>query len=131
MDQVLGDHVQTEHCSDLFGAAQFELTQSTPLLLLRRRLRLDPGKHLLDAPAGIDRLGIALVAGGAPVKGGAACASGVLGHVGRDADATHLSDKALGVVPLVGANSLLVGTALVTWQSTIRAWRLSMSTWPR
>ena len=36
-------------------------------------------KHLLDAPASIDRLGVA------------AEASGVLGHVGRDTDATHLS----------------------------------------
>ena len=50
-DQVVGDHVQNKHRSDLFGAAQFELTQSAPLLLLRRRLRLDPGKHLLDSPA--------------------------------------------------------------------------------
>jgi len=51
-DQVVRDHVQTKHRCDLCDAAQFELAQSAPLLLLRRRLRLDPGKHLLDAPAG-------------------------------------------------------------------------------
>ena len=77
-DQVVGDHVQTKHRSDLFGAAQFELAQTAPLVLQRRRLCLDPGKHLLDAPAGIDRHGVALVAGG------------VLGHMRRDADAAHL-----------------------------------------
>jgi hypothetical protein len=71
------------------------------------------------------------VAGGAPVNGGAAEASGVLGDMRRDTDAAHLGDKALGVVPLIGTKGFMVGTALVTWQSTIRAWRLSMSTWPR
>ncbi len=45
-DQVVGDHVQTKHCAHLFGAAQFELAQTTPLF--------DLAKHLLDAAAGID-----------------------------------------------------------------------------
>ena len=64
--------------------------------------------------AGIDRLGIALVAGGAPVNGGTAEASGVLGHMRRDTDATHLSNKALGVVPLVGTKGFLVGTGTIS-----------------
>jgi hypothetical protein len=55
-----GDHMQTKSSSDLFGLTKFELAQTTPLLLLRRRHCLDPGKHLLDAPAGIDRLRAAL-----------------------------------------------------------------------
>ena len=57
---VEGDHMQTKSSSDLFGATMFELAQITPLLLLRRRHCLDPGKHLLVAPAGIDRLRAAL-----------------------------------------------------------------------
>jgi hypothetical protein len=31
-DQVVGDHVQAEHRSHLFAAAQLELAQPTPLL---------------------------------------------------------------------------------------------------
>ena len=106
--------MQTKNRSDLFGAAQFELAQTTPLLLLRRRLRLDPGKHLLNDPAGIDRLGVSLVAGGAPVNGGAAEASGVLGHMRRDADAAHLGYKTLGVVPLIGTKGFLMGTGTIS-----------------
>ena len=61
-DQVVGDHVQAKHRTHLVGAAQLELAQTAPLL--------DPAKHLLDAAAGIDRLGVALVAGGAAIDGG-------------------------------------------------------------
>jgi hypothetical protein len=43
-------------CTDFLGAAHFELTQAAPLF--------DPAKHLLDAAAGVDRLGIALGAQG-------------------------------------------------------------------
>lgn len=50
-DQVVVDHVQAKHRADLFGAAQLELAQTAPLF--------DPTKHLLDAAAGIDRLGVA------------------------------------------------------------------------
>ena len=95
--------MQAKHCAHLFGAAQFELAQTAPLF--------DPGKNLLDAPVGIDRLGLALVPGGSAINGGAIGASGVLGHMRRDADATHL--------------------ACVIVQLTVRAWRLSISTWPR
>jgi len=42
-------------------AAQFELAQAAPLF--------DPAEHLLDAPAGVDRLGVAVVAGGAAIDG--------------------------------------------------------------
>ena len=83
-DHVVGDHKRTEHCAHLACAAQLELAQTTPLLLLWRRLRLDLAKHLLDAAAGVDRLGIALTAGG------------VLRHVRHHGDAPHFGDKALG-----------------------------------
>ena len=71
-------------------------------------------KHLLDDAAGIDRLGIALVAGGAAIDGGATRAAGVLRHVRRHGDATHLGDKALGVVPLIRTQGFLVGTGDVS-----------------
>ena len=66
-DQVVGDHVQTEHSTDSVLAAQFELPQSAERLLLRRSLRLEPTKYLFDRPAGIDRLGVAPVTGGAAI----------------------------------------------------------------
>jgi len=72
-DQVVGDHVQTKHRTDVLSAAHFELAQPAPLL--------DPAKHLLDTAAGVDRLGLALVAGGAAIDGGATRAAGVLRHV--------------------------------------------------
>ena len=81
LDQVVGDPMQAKHGADLFGAAQLELAQSAPLLLLRRRLRLDPAQHLLDATAGVDRLGVALMAGGAAIDGGTTGAIGVLSDV--------------------------------------------------
>jgi hypothetical protein len=73
--------------------------------------------------------------------------AGVLSNVRRDADPPEFGDHSLAVVVLVGTQGLVVGTgegsrhrlggtrspvpvACVTWQSTIRAWRLSMSTWP-
>ena len=55
-DQVVGDHVQPKYSADVVQPPQLELAQATELLLLRRRLRLDPAKYLLDAAAGIDRL---------------------------------------------------------------------------
>jgi hypothetical protein len=58
-DQVVGDHVQTEYGTDTFLAAQFELPQSVE--------RLEPAERLLDSPSGIDRLGVAHVAGGAAI----------------------------------------------------------------
>jgi len=50
--------MQAEHRAHLFAAAQLELAQAAPLF--------DPAKHLLDAAAGIDRIGVALVAGVRP-----------------------------------------------------------------
>jgi hypothetical protein len=55
---------------DCEGAAQLELMQTAPLL--------DPTKHLLDAAAGVDRLGVALVAVSAAIDGGTTGAAGVL-----------------------------------------------------
>ena len=58
-DRVVGDHVQAKHGTDVVLAAQFELAQSAE--------RLEPTKHLFDPPAGIDRLGVAHMAGGAAI----------------------------------------------------------------
>ena len=133
--------MQAEHRNDFLGTVQLELAQAAPLF--------DPAKHLLDAAAGMDRLGVALVPRGAAIDGGTTRAGGVLGHVRCHADPPEFSHQSLGVVVLVGADRLLMGTgerdaamalaaslspvptAWVTQQSTIRAWRLSMSTWPR
>ena len=106
--------MQAKHRTDVLSAAHFELAQAAPLLLLRRRLRLDPAKHLLDAAAGVDRLGVALVASGAAIDGGATRAAGVLRDVWRHCNAAHLRDKALGVVVLVGPQGFLVGTGDVS-----------------
>ena len=65
--------MQAKHRTDFFGAAQFELPQSAPLF--------DPAKHLLDAAAGVDRLGVPLVAGSAPIDRRTSSAGGVLRHV--------------------------------------------------
>lgn len=94
--------MQSKDSAHLACAAQLELAQPAPLL--------DPTKHLLDAAAGIDRLGVALVAGGAAIDGRTTRSSGVLCHVWCDTDAVPLSDKALGVVVLVSAKGFLVGT---------------------
>jgi hypothetical protein len=69
-------------------------------------------KHLFDPSAGIDRLGVALMAGGSTINGGTARSSGVLGHVRCHADPSEIRHHCLGVVVLV---------ACVTRQSTIRA----------
>jgi hypothetical protein len=47
---------------------------------------------------------------------GVALAGGVLGHMRRDADASPLADKALRVVPLVGANSIPIGLGFTSQQ---------------
>ena len=59
--------MQAKHRTHLVGATHFELTQPAPLF--------DPAKHLLDATAGVDRLGVALVPGGAAIDGGATAAA--------------------------------------------------------
>jgi hypothetical protein len=46
--------MQAKHRTHLLGTAHVELSQTT--------LLLDPAKHLLNASAGIDRLGVDLVA---------------------------------------------------------------------
>jgi len=94
--------MQAEHRTDFLGPAQLELAQAAPLL--------DPAEHLLDAAAGVDRLGVALGASGAAIDGGATGAAGALGDVRRHCDAAHLGDKGLGVVVLVGCQCFLVGT---------------------
>ncbi len=66
-DQVVSDHVQTKHSGDVLFAVYLELAQAAEFLLLWKRLGLDPAKHLLDAPAGIDRFGMAIVADGAAI----------------------------------------------------------------
>ena len=60
-DQVVGDYVSAKHRTHLAYAAQLELAQTAPLF--------DPAQHLLDAAAGMDRLGVALVVGGAAIDG--------------------------------------------------------------
>ena len=58
-DQVVGDHMQAKYGTDFVLAAQFELVQPAE--------RLDPTVPLFDATAGIDRLGVAHMAGGAAI----------------------------------------------------------------
>ena len=101
-DQLVSKHRQAKHRTHLASAAQLELAQPAPLF--------DPDKQLLEAAAGIDWFAVALVAGGMAIDGGAIRTCGVLRHVGRHDNAAHLGDKALGVVILVGADGLLVGT---------------------
>ena len=81
-DQVVGDHVQAEHSSDLWGAAQLELPQPAPLF--------DPAKHLFNPAAGVDRLAVALMPCGSAIDRGTTRASGVLGHVRCHGDAAHV-----------------------------------------
>ena len=97
--------MHAEHRTDVVSVAQFELAQTAPLF--------DPSKHYPPPAAGVDRLGLALVAGSAPIDGGTIRAGGVLSHVRVHADAAHLRDKALGVLVLVSAKSFLVGTSEV------------------
>lgn len=59
VDQVVGHHVQAKYGTDVPLAAQFELLLSAE--------SLQPSEHLFDATAGIDRPGIAHVAGGAAI----------------------------------------------------------------
>jgi len=101
-DQVVSDHVQAKYRTDVFGAAQLELAQAAPLL--------DPAKHLLDAAACVDRFGVALVAGGAPINGGTARAGGVLSDVRCHSDPPEFGNQSPGVVVLVGTDGFLVGT---------------------
>jgi hypothetical protein len=54
-EQVVGNHVQASHGNDVALAAQVERPKTTE--------RLDPAKHLLDAPAGFGRWAVALVPG--------------------------------------------------------------------
>jgi hypothetical protein len=100
------EHVQAEHCSELVGAAQFELPQPAPLF--------DPAKHLLNPAAGDVRLGTALVAGGAAINGRATRSVVDLGHVQRNHDPPEFSDHARGVVVLAGTQRFLVGTREVS-----------------
>ena len=101
----MGDHVQAKHRTHLACAPQLELTQAAPLF--------DPAKQILVAAAGVDRLGVALVAGSAAIDGGTSSAGGVLCHVRRHADAAHLGDKAPGVEVLIGTDGFLVGTGTI------------------
>jgi hypothetical protein len=138
-DQVVGDHVQAKHRSDLFGAAQLELGQPAPLF--------DPAKHLLNPAAGVDLLSIALVACGAAINGRTTRSVGVLATWGvipiRLSSATMILVSYVLSVPRVflcapGSSAAIafatsrspVPVACVTTQSRIRAWRLSMSTCP-
>ena len=66
-DQVVSDHVQAKHSGGVLFAAYLELAKAAEFLLLWKRLGLDPAKHLLDAPAGIDPFGLALKADGAAI----------------------------------------------------------------
>jgi len=81
-DQVVSDHRQAEHSTEILVATQFELAQSAERLLLRRSLWLDPSKHLRDAASGIDPLGLPPIPCGPAVDGRAAGAGRVLSHLG-------------------------------------------------
>ena len=94
--------MQAKHSTHLVCAAQLELAEAAPLL--------DPTKHLLDAAPGVDRLGVALVAVGAPIDGGATRAAGVLSDVRCHPDPPEFGDHSPGVVVLVGTDGFLVGT---------------------
>ncbi len=101
-DQVVGDHVQAKHSTDFLGASQLELAQTAPLFY--------PAKHFLDAAAGVDRFGVALVARGTAINGGTAKAGGVLCHVRCHPNTPEFRNHSLGVVVLVGTQCCLVGT---------------------
>jgi hypothetical protein len=90
--------MQPEHRSHPGSAPGLELPQAGGLSLLRRSLRLDPAKHLLDPLTGVDGLGITLMANGAAVDGGAAAGLDVLGDMRRDAREAQISDEIPGVV---------------------------------
>jgi hypothetical protein len=93
--------MQPEHRSDPGAASDLELPQARSLF--------DPAKHLLDPPPGVDRLGIAIMAGGAAVDGGAAAGLDVLRYVWRDGCDVQIGDELHGFVALVGSEGLLVG----------------------
>lgn len=69
MAQTTGAQIRTKQQSNLLSATQLEMAQITTHLLLRRRLRLGPGKQHINALAGVDRPNIDLVAGGAALVG--------------------------------------------------------------
>jgi len=94
--------VQAKHRTHLFGAAQFEVAQPTPLF--------DPAKHLLNAAAGVHRLGLTLVTGGSDIDGGGTRKAGVLRHVRCQANPPEFGNHSLGDVVLVGPQGFLVGT---------------------
>ena len=84
-----------KYSTHLFGVAPLELAQTAPLF--------DPAKHLLDAAAGVDRVGVARVTGGAENDRRTTRAGGILRHLRR------IEKTKPCVVVLVGADRLLVG----------------------
>lgn len=71
-DQVVSDHVQAEHPAE-FSLARAARASGTIGLWPRQELAqpaslFEPANNLLDATSGIDRLGIAHVAGGAAIN---------------------------------------------------------------
>jgi hypothetical protein len=81
-----------------------------PKTALKTAQLLDPAEHLLDAAPGVDRLGIALMASGAAIDGGATRASGVLDYVRCHADPSEVCNHSFVVVVLVGSERFPVGT---------------------
>ena len=81
-DQVVSDHRQAEHSTEILVATQFELAQSAERLLLRRSLWLDASKHPRDAASGIDPLVLPPKPCGPAVDGRAAGAGRVLSNLG-------------------------------------------------
>ena len=69
MHQAVRDHRQCVHGTDLALAARLELAQTGELLLLRRRLRLDPAEHLVDPSSSMNQPNVALMTGGAAIDG--------------------------------------------------------------
>ena len=69
--------MQTEYGTDIALPSQLELAETSELL--------DPAKDLFNPSAGMNRLGVALMAGGTAIDRGATGAAYVLGDMRRDA----------------------------------------------
>lgn len=73
-DQIVGDDMQTERCTDIALSPLLELAHSTELI--------DPAKDILDPSAYMDGFGVPLGVGGPSVNRGATGTTGVLDTCG-------------------------------------------------
>ena len=93
--------MQARQRSHLACAARLELAQVAPLF--------DPAKHLLDATADMDRLGVALVAVAAAIDGGRTRVAGVPRRLECHSKPPKLSDHGLGLEVHVEPKGIPVG----------------------